>query len=63
MECRDRPEGMNALSNMESLLAQPPWGFQDLPALAKLQNNESLAAKPKPGVKNLWNVTQSHRPC
>lgn len=52
----------NALSDMGSLLAQPPWGFQDPPALAKLQNNESVAAKPKPGVKNLWNVTQSHRP-
>lgn len=58
MEYRDRPE-VHAFSNMGSLLAQSPW---DPPAPAKLQNNESVAAKPKPGVKNLWNVTQSHRP-
>jgi hypothetical protein len=61
MECRDRAE-VQALSNMGSLLAQSPWGFRDPPAPAKLHNNESVAAKPKPGVKNLWNVTQSHRP-
>lgn len=61
MDCSDRPE-VHALSNMGSLLAQSPWGFQDPPAPAKLQNNESVTAKPKPGVKNLWNVTQSLRP-
>lgn len=45
MECRDRAE-VHALSNMGSLLAQLPWGFRDPPAPAKLQNNESVAAKP-----------------